>query len=308
MSTVEGSLEFEDRKLYTKTWKTDGPAKARVAFVHGYSDHCGRYGIFFPTLASNGIEVCAFDQAGWGRSVQKPSERGLTGPTSRVHADITAFLNTLIPSSVPLFLMGHSMGGGEILTYAAMGPADTRQHIRGYLAEAPLIGLDPASQPLKLVLTLGKLAAKLAPNFQRTDKLKADYISRDPENNQSIVDDPLCHDTGTLEGLAGMFERADLLESGKLRISEGRGQGGRTRMWVSHGTGDRVCSFDATKKFCDREKKDIEDFEFKVYDGWYHQLHFEPSPDRETFANDVIEWILKRTDDTTADEGVQPKL
>jgi acylglycerol lipase len=73
---------------------------------------------------------------GWGRSVTKPAERGDTGPTSQVLDDITSFIKTLIPSPVPLFMMGHSMGGGETLCYAAQGPEEVRKHIRGFLLES----------------------------------------------------------------------------------------------------------------------------------------------------------------------------
>ena len=31
------------------------------------------------------------------------------------------------------------------------------------------------------------------------------------------------------------------------------------------------------------------------YLGWFHKLHAEPGDDRITFANDVANWIFKRT-------------
>ena len=31
------------------------------------------------------------------------------------------------------------------------------------------------------------------------------------------------------------------------------------------------------------------------YIGWFHKLHAEPGEDRFTFANDVADWIIKRT-------------
>ena len=37
----------------------DGPLKAKVVFVHGFSDHVGRYYDFFPTLARAGIAALA---------------------------------------------------------------------------------------------------------------------------------------------------------------------------------------------------------------------------------------------------------
>lgn len=110
---------------------------AKVIFVHGFSEHINRYNDFFPKLAEHGIEVFAWDQRGWGRSVTKPAEKGLTGPTSRVVADVAAFIQDKLPSDVPVFVMGHSMGGGEILTLA--GDAQYKQlvgQIRGWVSHS----------------------------------------------------------------------------------------------------------------------------------------------------------------------------
>lgn len=62
-TTSEGTHTTSDGvQLYTKTWKPTGQVRAYVVFVHGFSDHCNRYGPLFPTLASKGIEVRAWDQ------------------------------------------------------------------------------------------------------------------------------------------------------------------------------------------------------------------------------------------------------
>ncbi|KAL2163170.1 hypothetical protein VTH06DRAFT_7006, partial [Thermothelomyces fergusii] len=117
----EGTFEVDGQSLYTKSWLPDGPTKAKVIFFHGFSDHINRYQAFFSALAGRGIAVHGVDQRGWGRSVKKPSDRGLTGPTSRVLADMAAFITAHLPASPadpPAFVMGHSMGGGQVLTLA----------------------------------------------------------------------------------------------------------------------------------------------------------------------------------------------
>lgn len=116
-STEEGTHRCADgTQLYTKTWKPpSGDPVAKVVFVHGFSDHCNTYLELFPTLACRQILVYAFDQRGWGRSVKKLSARGRTGSTSQVLDDIDSVVKSQLPSDLPLFLMGHSMGGGEVL-------------------------------------------------------------------------------------------------------------------------------------------------------------------------------------------------
>lgn len=185
-------------------------------------------------------------------------------------SDITAILSSQIPSAVPLFLMGHSMGGAEVLTYAAVGPAHVRKHIRGYLAEAPLIALHPSAAPSRLTVIAGRLASMLLPSRQLVSKLDEKVLSRDPEVVRLYVEDELCHDTGTLQGLAGMLDRGAHLVSGRVKLPvDDNGEGGQLRIWVGHGTEDRVTSFEASRKWMEELK--VEDKEFKAYEGWYHK-------------------------------------
>ncbi|KAF2192667.1 alpha/beta-hydrolase [Zopfia rhizophila CBS 207.26] len=307
MATEEGWHTVEDgTKLYTKTWKTEGPARARLVFIHGFSDHCNTYNSFFPTLASKGIEVYTFDQRGWGRSVLRPSEKGLTGPTTRVLQDITSFIKTVTPCSIPLFLMGHSMGGGEVLCYAAQGPADARKHIRGYLLESPFVDFSPASKPSSITVFFGRLAGKLLPHRQLVNKLDVKLVSRDPAVQKQFEEDTLCHDTGTLEGLAGLLDRTAELASGKIKIGDAAGEGGVTRIWIGHGSKDGITNFDASKKLA--ERLTAKDKEFKVYEGHFHRLHDEPNPENQGFMKDVADWILARSVDPVKVDAAKPKL
>lgn len=307
MAREQGSHVLADgTKLYTLAFKTEGPAKARLVFIHGFSDHVDKYDDFFTALASKGIEVYAFDQRGWGRSVTKSSERGNTGPTTQVLDDITSFLKTVIPSPVPLFLMGHSMGGGEVLCYAAQGPEEVRKHIRGYLLESPFIDFDPKSKPSPVTVFLGRLAAKLLPHRQMTNKLKPELISRNTEACKNYAIDELCHDTGTLEGLAGLMDRTGQLATGKIVIADNAGEGGVTRIWFGHGDADGITDYRASKRLFDALQ--VKDKEFKTYVGYYHRLHDEPGQDGEVFINDVANWILARLTEQGQMDGTKSKL
>ena len=206
----------------------------------------------------------AFDQRGWGRSVHNVSQRGLTGPTSQVLADITSVISSQLSTALPLFLMGHSMGGAEVLHYAARGPPDIRKQIRGYLVESPFIALHPSAQPNKLVVVAGRLAGRVMPRRQMVQKLEAKWLCRDESVCKAWLEDELCHDTGTLEGLAGMLSRAEELEKGNVVIEDQE-----KPFWVGHGNEDRVCYFEASKKWFERLK--AQDKEFRSYDGWYHK-------------------------------------
>ncbi|KAI9806007.1 MAG: hypothetical protein M1833_004414 [Piccolia ochrophora] len=302
MTTEEGWHVTDDgKRLYTKIWKPQVPTRAKLVFVHGFSDHCNAYYTLFPTLAGRGILVITFDQRGWGRSVDNSSQKGLTGPTSLVLSDLSSILVAQLPSPVPLFLMGHSMGGAEVLTYGCLGPPNIRTQIAGYLAEAPLLALHESIAPSKFTTGVGRLAGRILPHRKLVQRLDEKTLSRDLDVQRSFVEDELCHDTGTLEGIAGMLERGEHLLNGRVKFTE---LGGETlKVWVSHGTQDRVTSCDASRRWV--EGLTVHDKEFKAYDGWYHKLHAEPGDDKTRFANDVAEWILARLPTKpTEDQGL----
>ena len=137
------------------------------------------------------------------------------------------------------------------------------------------------------------------------NKLDLNLLSRDPAHAARVEADELCHDTGTLEGLAGMLDRAAMLEDGQVVISEGVGEGGKTRLWIGHGTADGICDYEATKRMFGRVQ--AEDRELRAYEGWYHQLHVEAGEDKVRYAKDVIAWILERSGPLEA-EGQRSKL
>ena len=245
------------------------PTTAPVALlllVHGFSDHVNNYYTLFPTLAARKVQCHAFDQRGWGRSVENAAQRGLTGTTTMVLDDITTILNTILPISseqrLPLFLMGHSMGGGEILQYAVRGPAEIRSQIRGYIAESPYIALHPAQQPNRFTVIGGRAVSKIAPKKHMVRSFDSRLICRDEQVCKDYENDELCHDTGTLEGLANMLDRAHELNTGAIVPAEGS-------YWIGHGDADLITSYDASKVFFDRLK--VQDKEFKTYKGWYHK-------------------------------------
>jgi len=204
--------------------------------------------------------------------VEKPSEKGHTGPTQRVLDDITSFMKTVIPCPIPLFLMGHSMGGGEVLCYAAQGPAEIRKHIRGYLLESPFVDFSPESKPWALTVFLGRLAGKVLPQGKMVKKLDVRLISRDPAVQKQFEEDDLCHDTGTLQGLSGLLDRTNALANGKITIPDDAGEGGVTRIFIAHGNKDGITNYDATKRLADRLT--AKDKEFKTYDGFFHRCKF----------------------------------
>ncbi|CAK7270450.1 hypothetical protein SEPCBS57363_004107 [Sporothrix epigloea] len=309
VKTSEGTFAVDGQELYTKTWLPDGPPVAKLIVVHGFSDHVNNYVDFFPTLASRGIAVYGFDQRGWGRSVHKSSDKGRTGPTETVIGDIVAFIRPHLQpggndkndkndknddDGLPVFVLGHSMGGNEIATLmaATLGSAHETavvRHVRGWLLEAPFFGFPAGETPSALKITAGRLAGRLLPHFQLKHVIPKPYLTRDPDILARLCEDPLCHDTGTLEGLSGLLDRVNDIAQGRVRPTTSV-----KSVWLGHGDADRCTDFVASKRWFDTATAAVPDKTFRCYSGWLHMLHAEPKAERELFYRECGDWILER--------------
>lgn len=186
------------------------------------------------------------------------------------------------------------MGGGQALTYTLHPDSPFHDHtvpLAGVLAYSPLIALDPAYRPSSLYLAGGRLAARVLPRYQRLSPIDPALMSRDQNVVADYAADSLCHDMGTLEGLAGMLERAQWLE-GVAEVGFDRTE--CLPMWFAHGQDDRVTSCAATEKFAGVVGK-VADVVFCSYEGAFHNLHAELVETKSRFARDLIQWVLARS-------------
>ncbi|RPA86607.1 alpha/beta-hydrolase [Ascobolus immersus RN42] len=289
----EKHITFPDgHTLYTCTWKPTASPKAHVLFLHGFSDHSNAYYDFFPSLSSSHLQILSFDQRGWGKSIPSPkhSHRGRTGTTEAIFSDIDFLLQPLLDTGLPVFLIGHSMGGGLALCYGHYG--SLRSKLSGIVVFSPLIEVHPdAKPPPKFIISLLKQVAKLLPHVTMEQKLSHTLMSRDESVCNAFKDDELCHDTGTLQGLAHMLDRGDFLVR-----NAGKGWDAKVPVLVLHGTGDRVTDWRASRRFSEQLRERVEGVvvEFRDLEGWFHKMHAEPGEDRARFAELVSGWILRQ--------------
>jgi len=277
----------DGKELYGRTWKASGPTKARLVFFPGFSDHIGHTAEFFPTLTKSGIEVCGIDQRGFGHSVKKDSEHGDNGGTVQVMADMTDLIHSKLSSDVPTFVAGHSMGGGQVLYWAAKGPKDVVSQVSGILAIAPWISLDPKVEPFSITVAVGRFFASILPWLRISQKLDANDISRDDASNKLWHDDDMCPHKGTLLMFAGCLDRALALKTGQaVPIPEVKS------IWIGHGTGDKITSAPASSAYAENVKH--KDLVLKLYPDAYHALHVDPLV-KDEFFQDVADFILERS-------------
>lgn len=180
------------------------------------------------------------------------------------------------------------MGGGEVCTL--MGDPkyeDVVRQVRGWILECPFIGFTPEAEPSNLKVVVGRFISRFLPTFQLKHTIPPEHLSRDPAVVEDIRNDPLCHDTGTLEGLASLLDRTILLASGTAKVPKYV-----RSLLLAHATDDKTCNYDTAMKWLDQQDN-VEDKTGKGYEGAYHQLHDDLC--RDEFEADLVDWILKRS-------------
>jgi pimeloyl-ACP methyl ester carboxylesterase len=131
-------------QFYTRTYFAASP-KAVIVFLHGFAEHVGRYTQEHPEFAAHGFTVFTFDQRGFGRTAldaehkSKSSAYAKTSGEDQMEDVVWAVehARTTFPG-LPVFLVGHSMGGGETMNFAIRRP-ETAALLSGAIGCSPFV-------------------------------------------------------------------------------------------------------------------------------------------------------------------------
>ncbi|HEI8866695.1 TPA: lysophospholipase [Serratia odorifera] len=191
--------------------------------VHGYGEHLGRYHYVARTLHDIGARVFGPDHLGHGLS---QGERVLIDDydalVDDLHQVATRFQHQF--PSLPLVLIGHSMGGMIASRYVQR----YGEQVNALVLSGPLIGRKTAiSDPYDL-------------DTLPDDPLDTTTLSRDPAVGAAYNADPLVWH--------GPFKRATLgaMQAMLARINAGPSFGSLPTLWL-HGENDRLVLLEETR-------------------------------------------------------------
>lgn len=123
-------------RIAARAWAGDAEEPTWVAFlVHGYGEHIGRYDHVARYLVARGAVVYGLDHRGHGKS---SGERVLIEDFADVVEDVHRVLTQARTAyrSLPLVLIGHSMGGLIASRYAQTHA----QEVAGLVLSGPVLG------------------------------------------------------------------------------------------------------------------------------------------------------------------------
>jgi acylglycerol lipase len=174
---------------------------------------------------------------------------------------------------LPLFVLGHSMGGN-----LAMGHVlDHQDGVRGLALSGAALAVTPDVSPAlqKVAGVLAKVAPGPAPSG-----LDANGVSRDPAVVQAYLSDPLVYSGKVSAGLAGALFGA--IDRFPARFAELR-----LPLLIMHGTADRLVPVSGSRALEAGATNAAVTTHY--YEGLFHEILNEP--EQQQVIGDLLAWL-----------------
>lgn len=261
-------------RLFRQAWLPEDEPRAVLCLAHGASEHSGRYAWVGEQLAARGIALHALDHRGHGRS---EGARACVDRMRHLVSDLDLLIDHAAAAhpGVPLFLLGHSMGGCVSIAYAL----EHQERLDGLALSAPLAALEAAPLPLRLI---GKALSVVAPGVG-VYAVDSQAVSNDPEVVRDYEQDPLNHhDKLPARTVAELADTVGRFHAEVPRLE--------LPLLVMHSPDDALTPFAGAEMVVERAGST--DKSLLRYDGLAHELLNEP--ERERVLADLAEWVEAR--------------
>jgi alpha-beta hydrolase superfamily lysophospholipase len=252
---------------------TPDEPRAFVILVHGLGEHIQRYKSWGERFVRNGIGFEGVDLPGHGCSDGKKGHIKSYRLTDEM---IDKLIEEFKKSNfgIPLFLYGHSLGGGLVLDYLIRKNPD----LNGGIVTSPWLRL--SFEPDESKIKLAGVMKSILPGLVQKSGLVVEHISRDNSVVKAYKSDPLVHGKISVSLFHNAMSAASyaLQNASKLKIP----------VLLMHGSDDQICSPGGTREFA----SDAKTTEFMIWNGGYHELHNEPF--KEEVFKHILDWINKK--------------
>ena len=265
---------------YYRKWSpAEGKAKAALAVVHGFGEHGELYNHLAEFFVERGYAVFAMDLRGHGRSA---GPRGFIRQWGDYREDVQTLIDVIGETApdLPVFLIGHSMGGLIAIEYALRYP----ERIRGLVAMGPALGDIGVS---RFLLGLSRVMSRIWPGFGLDTGLDSANMSRDPKAVERLDADPMVHGRGTARLGTEVVDTIARVraKAGELKVP----------ILIQHGEDDKVALPEGSRWFFERIHHP--DKELKTYPGGYHNLFVDLN--WKEVLRDIDEWVRHHLTEVT---------
>jgi len=275
--------------LYLRWVKAPKP-KGAVLLVHGVGEHGGRYEHLERALTSAGWSFYTYDHRGHGRSkgrrVHVERFDDYVDDLQKVFDEVKSLHGAggtpgVAPAGAkrgPVFVIGHSMGGLVVATWATL----RKPAAWGVVIDSPPFKL--AVQVPAVKIAAAKVLSKIVPQLALANEVDPKLLSRDPSVAKAYLMDPLVERKATVRWGDEFLRAIDRVNARAHELD--------IPYLMMHGDCDGICSHEGTKEF--HSKTASADKTLKIYPGCFHELHNEASEDREKVFADLLAWLDAR--------------
>lgn len=247
--------------------------RAVMVLVHGLGEHIQRYKDWADLFNNANIGFAGVDLPGHGTSDGKKGHIKDYSVTDEMISILLGECKKTFPGT-PLFLYGHSLGGGIVLDYLVRN----KPKIKGAVVTSPWLKL--SFEPEKAKVRLAAFMKGIFPGLVQPSGLNTGHLSHDPEVVAGYNADPLVHGKISVSLFYSAMKAAENALSNAQDLS--------VPLLLMHGSDDQICSPEGSREFASKTKL----AELKIWDGGYHELHNEPF--RHEVFNYITGWINKR--------------
>ncbi len=248
---------------------------AAILFLHGWSDHAGRWSGVGERLRDAGCAVYLLDQRGHGRS---GGRRGHLSRFSQLLGDLQAFRRAVRRRrpELPQVLLGHSFGGLVVLRYLETQPSDA---LTAAVVASPWLALAAAPPAWKRLL--GRALADLWPTLPIPAGIDSGTLSRDPAVSAAYDADRAVHGLATPGAWREMQWAQRAVTADAHRID--------TPLLFLLGGEDRLVDTQAARAFAAGLDAPVQ---VQWYAEMYHELLHDPQ--NEQVIADILEFLAAR--------------
>ncbi|MDT8859320.1 alpha/beta hydrolase [Alkalihalobacillus sp. MEB130] len=163
-------------------WEVADP-RGVIVMVHGAGEHHGRYLWLAKKWNEHGFDVIMGDLPGQGKTRGK---RGHIQSFNQYLDSVEEWLDEARLKGVPIFLLGHSMGG--LVVIRTLMERSTAM-IEGILLSSPCLGL--SEPPAKTKEFATKILHRIAPSFSQNAGIRSELATRNEAIREEYIKDEL---------------------------------------------------------------------------------------------------------------------
>ncbi|MCI2934988.1 alpha/beta hydrolase [Staphylococcus haemolyticus] len=257
-------------------WETEHDAKGVVVIVHNILEHTGRYAYVITMLRRNGYHVIMGDLPGQGQTSR--ANKGQIEHFDIYHETLIEWVRIANEYKIPTFVMGVGLGGLILLNVLEK----TELPIEGMLLLSPLLEFKRNNKTRKnmLLSNVGK--------GSKDARFKLGIETKDLTRNDEVIEETK-QDGLMLRKVTYKWYNI-VLETMKDTIQHFKDIQSMP-MLLMYGTEDKLLELRSFNEL--KNNLNTNEFYFKVWEGFYHEIHNEPERDQVmryvlTFLNNSV--------------------